>query len=56
MFVSINNQIVIMDEYIKFIEDNLDKINWGNLSTNPAAIHLIEEMLKTNPDKISWYG
>ena len=27
-----------------------DKLIWGFLSTNPAAIHLLE----ANPDKISW--
>ena len=31
---------------------NPDKINWAGLSTNPAAISLLE----ANPDKISWYA
>ena len=30
---------------------NLDKVNWHNLSANPAAI----ELLKENQDKIAWY-
>jgi hypothetical protein len=30
---------------------NLEKVNWHNLSANPAAI----ELLKENQDKISWY-
>ena len=41
-----------MDEYIEFIEQNLDKINWSNLSYNPVAIHLLE----ANPEKINWYS
>jgi hypothetical protein len=32
------------------IKDNLDKINWCELSTNPSAIELIE----ANLDKINW--
>lgn len=39
-----------IEEYIEFIEQNLDKINWNNLSLNPAAIRL----LKANPNKINW--
>ena len=39
-----------MEEYIEFIEQNLDKINWTNLSLNSAAIHILE----ANPDKINW--
>jgi hypothetical protein len=30
---------------------NLEKVNWQNLSANPAAI----ELLKENQDKIAWY-
>ena len=29
-----------------------DKINWGVLSINEFAIHLLEK----NPDKINWYS
>jgi hypothetical protein len=36
------------------IEANPNKICWRNLSANPAAIHLINEMLEANPDKIDW--
>jgi uncharacterized cysteine cluster protein YcgN (CxxCxxCC family) len=35
---------------IKFIEKNLDKVDWLWLSTNENAIHLLEEY----PDKIKW--
>lgn len=35
---------------IGFLEQNLDKINWGYLSANPNAI----ELLKKHPDKIDW--
>ena len=33
-----------------YIQDNLDKLNWGHLSSNPSAIHLLEQ----NPHKINW--
>jgi hypothetical protein len=29
----------------------LDKLDWRDLSRNPAAIHLLEQ----NPNKINWY-
>ena len=29
----------------------MDKINWGILSSNPNAIHLLEQ----NQDKIDWF-
>ncbi len=29
----------------------LEKLNWSYLSSNPKAIHLLEQ----NPDKISWF-
>jgi len=28
--------------------------DWDDLSSNPAAIHLINEMIETTPDKINW--
>jgi hypothetical protein len=35
---------------IHLLEANPNKINWGMLSSNPAAIHLLEKF----PDKINW--
>jgi hypothetical protein len=35
---------------IKMLEENPDKINWGNLTRNPSAIHLLE----ANLDKVVW--
>jgi hypothetical protein len=32
------------------LENNFDKINWFNLSSNPNAIHLLE----ANQDSIHW--
>ena len=42
-----------MSHYLKlrkFVEDNIDKINWTSLSINPNAI----QILKENQDKIHW--
>ena len=36
---------------IELLKNNLNKINWENLSTNPNAI----ELLKENQDKIDWF-
>ena len=33
------------------LEENIDRINWIWLSSNPSAIHL----LKNNKNKIDWY-
>jgi len=38
-----------MSEYVEFIEQNLDKLDWYNLSSNPLIIHLIHDALKTIP-------
>ena len=35
-----------------FVEANPEKINWYELSANPAAIRLLE----ANPEKIYWLG
>ena len=35
----------------KGVKENLDKINWSILSTNPQSI----EILKENQNKIDWY-
>lgn len=35
---------------IRFLENNPNKIDWKNLSSNPAAIHLLE----ANINKINW--
>ena len=37
-------------EAIKFLEENPDKIEWGRLSANPAAI----EILRKNQSEIQW--
>ena len=37
---------------INFMEQNIDKINWDNLSKNPNAIHILEK----NKDKIKEQG
>ena len=34
----------------KFVEDNIDKLDWRGLSRNPNAIYLLEQ----NQDKIHW--
>jgi len=34
------------DEAIELLEENYDKINWQILSSNPNAIHLLEERVK----------
>ena len=34
----------------KFVKDNIDKLDWGQLSSNEDAIALLE----ANQDKISW--
>lgn len=36
---------------IAVLEANLDKVDWGELSANPAAIHILE----ANLDKVDWY-
>jgi len=46
-------------ELIKLIEllkNNKDKINWGSLSNNQAAIELLKEKInnKNNDDEIDW--
>ena len=33
------------------VKENIDKIDWTNLSFNPNAIHILEK----NLDKVSWY-
>ena len=35
---------------IHILEKNLDKVNWGGLSTNPNAMHILEK----NLDKVYW--
>ena len=40
-----------LHDYIIF---DINKINWEFLSGNPAAIHLIEEELKSNSCRIDW--
>ncbi len=35
---------------IHLLEQNIDKIDWCNLSLNPSAIHLLEQ----NKEKIDW--
>ena len=37
-------------KYTQRFENNLDKIGWWYLSSNPSAI----ELLEANPDKIHW--
>lgn len=37
-------------ESLYLLENNLDKINWSNLSLNQNAIHILEK----NLDKIDW--
>jgi hypothetical protein len=32
------------------LEQNLDKVDWGYLSMNPNAIHILEQ----NLDKVDW--
>jgi len=45
---------------IPLLEENLDKIDWFNLSVNPMAIELLKQnpaaidLLEKNPDKINW--
>jgi hypothetical protein len=41
-----------MSQLLEWIEQNKEKLDWGNLFNNPAAIHLITE--KQNIDKINW--
>ncbi len=43
-----NSMLCRHPEFIDYI--NIDKINWDNLSLNPAAIHILEKNLK----KINW--
>ena len=38
------------NEFLPWVKQNQDKINWDKLSENPAAIHLLEK----NLDKINW--
>ena len=40
-----------MFELRDFFQNNIEKLNWNCLSSNPNAIHLLEE----NPDKIDWF-
>ena len=35
---------------IHLLENNLEKINWGELSRNPNAMHLLEK----NQERINW--
>jgi len=37
-------------EFISFVKENLDKVDWGWLSWNPNAIQILEQ----NPDKVNW--
>ena len=36
---------------MSLLEQNLDKVNWRALSTNPNAITILEQ----NLDKVYWY-
>ena len=44
-------QLQKMFELRDFFQNNIEKLNWNCLSSNPNAIHLLEE----NPDKIDWF-
>jgi hypothetical protein len=39
-----------MFELREFFQNNIEKLDWRQLSDNPNAIHLLEE----NIDKIDW--
>jgi fido (protein-threonine AMPylation protein) len=43
---------------IELLKNNKDKINWGSLSNNQAAIELLKEKInnnnKNNDDEIDW--
>ena len=42
--------ITTMFELREIFQNNIEKLDWYYLSSNPNAIHL----LKKNPDKIHW--
>jgi hypothetical protein len=41
----------VVRDYVRILEENVDKVYWTQLSTNRTAIHILEKI-----DKVSWYN
>jgi hypothetical protein len=39
---------------VLYLEQHLDKVDWGTISRNPNAMPLIEEQLEQRLDQFSW--